>query len=34
MFIAREVSKMFEQKVMGTVSELQEKIKSKEIVIK
>lgn len=33
-FIAREISKMFEQKLIGTASELQEKIQNKELVIK
>lgn len=33
-FIAREISKMFEQKVIWTVAELKEKIKNKEVVIK
>ncbi len=33
-FIAREISKMFEQKLMWTVGGLKEKIKSKELVIK
>ncbi len=33
-FIARELSKMFEEKVMGTASELKEKIEKKELVIK
>lgn len=33
-FIAREISKMFEQKLVGTVAEIKEKIKSKELIIK
>lgn len=33
-FIAREISKMFEEKIMGTASELKEKIKNKQLVIK
>jgi 16S rRNA (cytidine1402-2'-O)-methyltransferase len=33
-YIAREISKMFEQKIMGTASELLEKMKSKELVVK
>lgn len=33
-FMAREISKMFEQKIIGTPAELQEKIASKELVIK
>lgn len=33
-FIAREISKMFEEKTMGTIEEIKEKIKSKDLVIK
>ncbi len=33
-YIARELSKMFEQKIMGTPSELLAKVKSGELVIK
>ncbi len=33
-YIARELSKMFEQKIMGTPTELLEKVKSGELVVK